>query len=561
MKKQHFLLCLLTFCVTFGQHKYPQNDFRNPLDFPIILAGTFGELRTNHFHAGIDIKTKGVVGKKVYAAKEGYVSRIKVSLWGYGKALYITHPNGYTTVYGHLQRFSDKIEEYIKKKQYEKESFEVHVFPNRDELVIEKDEIVAFSGNTGGSAGPHLHFEIRDTRTSKIINPLLFGYQVPDDITPRFNGLRITPIGENAAVNQIPVAQKIQTEKINSHLYVADEVEAIGKIGLQIDTHDLLNHAYNKNGVYSIDMTVNDTLVYHHDLETFAFDESKYINLLIDYGHYAKHRKKYQKTYIEPANKLSIYKTDKNKGYLHIKDQEHYRVEIMIKDIAKNTTIIRVPIKGNKIITPILKENPKTDFFISKNKYVTFKQGNSELRFPKNTFYEDVYIDYEASGDKIKVHQPNIPLNKSYTLTYFTDSLTAHQKKYVYFARKSGKYYNYVSTTKKANKIYTNTKYLGDYYLKYDSIAPIIYKPSFYNKQNISKHKTLSIYIKDKQTAIKNYYANVDGKWILMEYQPKKNKLVFDLNDLKATQQQHAFKLKVQDVLGNTKTYEASFYK
>ena len=561
MKKHLFLLYLLTFCVTFGQHKYPKNDFRNPLDFPIVLAGTFGELRTNHFHSGIDIKTKGISGKEVYVAKEGYVSRIKISLWGYGKAIYVTHPNGYTTVYGHLQKFSDRIEKYIKQKQYEKKSFEIQVFPNRDELTIEKDEIIAYSGNSGGSTAPHLHFEIRDTKTEKIINPLLFGLTVPDNITPRFGGLRMTPFGENAAVNQIPVAQDLHVSKINSHLYVSDEVEAIGKVGLQINTHDLLNNAANKNGVYSIDMTVNDTLVYHHDLETFAFDESKYINLLIDYGYYAKHRKKYQKTYIEPANRLSIYKTDQNKGYLYIKDQEFYRVEIIIKDFANNTTVIRVPIKGNKIITPIIKENIETPYFVDQNKYTVFKQGNSEIRFPKNTFYEDVYLDYSVSKNAIHVHKPNLPLDKNYTLTYFTDSLSTNEKKYVYFAYKSGRHYNYISTYRKDNKIYTNTKYLGDFYLKFDSIAPIVYKPSFYNKQDISKHKTLSIHIKDNETDIKNYYATIDGKWILMEYQPKKNRLFFDLKDLKATKQQHAFKLKIQDVLGNTKTYEASFYK
>ncbi|NIJ45415.1 murein DD-endopeptidase MepM/ murein hydrolase activator NlpD [Wenyingzhuangia heitensis] len=561
MKKTTYILFFLVTILSFGQQKYPQNDFRNPLDIPIILAGTFGELRTNHFHSGIDIKTQAVEGKKVYTAKDGYVSRIKVSHWGYGKALYITHANGYTTVYGHLKKFSPKIEAYVKKQQYKKESFEIQLFPSKSELPILTDEVIAFSGNTGGSSAPHLHFEIRDTKTEKIINPLLFGYKVTDNIPPIYRGLRATPFGKNSAINQIPVAQEIHVKKINNTLYVADEIKAIGKIGLAARTHDLLNYALNKNGVYSIEMHVNDSLVYYHNLETFAFNESKYINLFIDYPYYKQKFKKFQKTYIEPANKLSIYKQANNKGYINVNKDDVLRVEIIAKDVAGNKTILRIPIVGNKTIIPIVQENTTTPYFVSKNKYTVFKQGKSEIRFPKNTFYQDTYIDYEYNKDKITVHKPELPLDKSYTLTYFTDSLTTHQKEFVYFAQKSGRYYNYVTTYKKEDKIYTNTKYLGDFYLKYDSIPPKIYRSNFYNHQNISKHKELSIHIKDNETGIKNYYATVDNKWILMEYSPKKNKLTFNLNDLESTGKKHIFKLKIEDLLSNTKTFEANFTK
>ncbi|MDO6738972.1 M23 family metallopeptidase [Wenyingzhuangia sp. 2_MG-2023] len=561
MKKSIIFLLFINICSSFAQKNYPQNQFRNPLDIPIVLAGTFGELRTNHFHSGIDIKTNGVSGKKVYAAHQGYVSRIKISLWGYGKAIYVTHPNGYTTVYAHLKKFSDKIENYIKAKQYQKKSFEIQLFPGKGELPIETDEIIAYSGNTGGSTAPHLHFEIRDTKTEKIINPLLFGYDVKDNIHPTVLGLRISPLGKKSAINNLPVAQEIPLTKINAKTYVSKTIKATGKIGISIRTHDLLNYAPNKNGVYSIETYVNDTLKYHHDLETFSFDESKYINLLIDYAYYATKSRKFQKTYVEPFNKLSIYKNTVKKGYLNISDQKQYTVLIKISDFAKNVTTVKIPIQRDSIITPVLKEATKTPYYIPTNQYCVFKNKNVELRFPKATFYENMYLDFNVEDDHIHVHKPTLPLSKNYTIAYFMDSISPKQQKHAYLALKYRNNYNYVSSDKKGNKLYANTKSLGDFTVKYDSIAPKIEHLSFYKNQNLANHKSISVVIKDLQTDIKSYYATIDNEWILMEYEPKKNLLTFDLNDLKTQNKKHIFQLKIEDLLGNTNSLTIDFTK
>ena len=181
MKKILFFFLLST--SLYSQSEYPQDYFRNPLDITLVLSGTFAELRSDHFHSGLDIKTQRKTGLKVYTASMGYVSRIKISHYGYGKALYVTHPNGYTTVYGHLKKFSPRIEAYIKDCQYEKESYEVEVFPNNTELLVDTDEVIAYSGNTGGSGGPHLHFEIRDN-AERPINPMLFGSDTKDSKKP-----------------------------------------------------------------------------------------------------------------------------------------------------------------------------------------------------------------------------------------------------------------------------------------------------------------------------------------------------------------------------------------
>ena len=180
-----FLVFVLSFSISavVAQIKYPEDYFIKPLKIPLILSGTFGELRSNHFHSGLDIKTQQRVGLNVHSSAKGYVSRIKIAHWGYGKAIYITHPNGYTTVYAHLKKFAPKIEAYVKKHQYEKESYTIHLFPEANDLVVEKDEIIAYSGNSGGSGGPHLHYEIRDG-SAKPINPMFFGVEIPDTRIP-----------------------------------------------------------------------------------------------------------------------------------------------------------------------------------------------------------------------------------------------------------------------------------------------------------------------------------------------------------------------------------------
>ena len=209
-KKIFQLLLLFSTIAILGQEAdYPQNYFQKPLDIPIILSGTFGELRSNHFHSGIDVKTQQREGLKVFATAEGYVSRIKISHWGYGKAVYITHPNGYTTVYGHLKKFDKKIETYLKKKQYEKESFSIQLFPEVHELSVSKGEIIAFSGSTGGFVGAHLHYEIRKTDGAIPINPMLFGFRVTDTKTPSINALYAYPLSYEAQVHQSAKPVKI----------------------------------------------------------------------------------------------------------------------------------------------------------------------------------------------------------------------------------------------------------------------------------------------------------------------------------------------------------------
>ncbi|MCL7764188.1 M23 family metallopeptidase [Polaribacter sp. Z014] len=563
LKQTLLLFTFLSTFFTFSQEKYPQTYFRNPLGIPTVLAGTFGELRSNHFHSGVDIKTQGREGLKVYAPADGYVSRIKVSQYGYGKALYVTHPNGFTTVYGHLSKYADKIQKYVKSVQYKKELYETgNLFFKEDQFPVKKGEIIAFSGDTGSSGGPHLHFEVRNTKTENIINPLFFGLKPVDTKPPTFLALKVYPLNKNARVNNQNKSTVVSLKSIAKGKYKVDKISASGTIGFSVNVFDQLDKASNKNGIYSLEMFVNGKRYYHHDVETFSFAESKYINLHIDYPHYKKYSKKYQKTYKESANKLSTYKELINNGRVNIKNELNYNVEIIAKDYEENTSSLKISIAGKESNAIFTQPKDTTAYKIIAKNFYKFTQKNVTVAFPKNTFYEDVYLDFKVDKGVAKIHTPTIPLDKSFTLTFNVSKYSEAEKQQLYIANvENPKYPWYQYTRKKDSTFYTTTKTLGKYALVSDTHKPKVNILYFKNNQWISKSKTIKVKISDIGSGIKDYRATLDGKWILMEYNHKKRILTYNFSDKKLVGSKHIFKIVVSDNVGNTNTLSTTFFK
>lgn len=568
MKKSLNILFILCNFIVFGQgdisinSTYPTNYFQKPLDIPLVLAGTFGELRTNHFHAGLDFKTQQKEGLNVYAAAEGYVSRIKISLWGYGKAVYITHPNGYTTVYAHLKKFNKHIEDYIKKQQYKNENFEIQVFPSSTALPISKKELIAFSGSTGGFIGPHLHFEIRDTKTEKPINPMLFGIEVNDSKKPRINTLIGYSLDENSSINGIAIPTQLSLLNLKNGDLLATKIKAIGKIGFGINAYDQLDGSFNKNGLYNLSMFVNGEKVHEFEASSFSFNESKYINLLIDYERLENLNQRIQKCYIEPANKLSLYAKSSNNGYLTIEDGLTYSVVIIAEDFKGNTQKVTIPIEGKKVPILVNKKTIITPYKINRAAFNKFTKNGITVAFPKNTFYKDFFLDFDIKDAIVKVHKPIVPLNKRYTLTFNVSKYTSEEKKQLYIAyiNKKGKS-QYESTVKKNSTFYTSTKKLGNFTLLKDVERPKISLYNFKNEQWLTHYKTLKIKIKDGESGIKSYRGEIDGKWILLEYNVKNGILTYNFNDKKFTTAKHGLKIVVTDNVGNTNTTNATFFR
>ncbi|MEO9513813.1 MAG: M23 family metallopeptidase [Flavobacteriaceae bacterium] len=562
MRLQFFgILLLLSFNLT-SQDKYPQDIFQSPMGIPLVLAGTFGELRSNHFHAGIDIKTQQRQGLPVYSIADGTVTRIKVSHWGYGKAIYIAHPNGYTSVYAHLQKFSPEIEAYIKKIQYRKQTYEVEAFPDYGELKVTKGNTIAYSGNTGGSSGPHLHFEIRSSITEKPTNPLLYGYDIRDATNPSLVGLFGYPLSNDAVVNQSAKKIQLNFTKQPDGSFLADKVTAMGTIGFGFNGFDRQDMAANKNGVYAVKQIVNGKVFSEYNFETFSFRETRYLNTLIDYAHFGKFKQRIQKCFKEPYNHLSIYKTLYNNGKIDIKEGLSYVVELLISDVENNITKVRIPIIGEKESPKIKRDNKKTDDFIIADKPNNFDLGAAKVYFPANTFYEDFYIDLKKGLDTITVHDNSVAAHRNFVISFDVSKYSKEERKQLFIARLNRHGEPLHSKTYKRDISFTTrTRTFGTYALVKDSITPIIEAKNFKEKQWLSNYNYLSLKISDDLSGINSYNATINGDWVLMEYEPKTQTITYNFDDnvLKGTQCN--LKVVVTDNVGNSSVFERTFFK
>lgn len=562
MKKSIFLLILLLSQIVFGQENYPKDTFRSPLDIPLILAGTFGELRSNHFHSGIDIKTQQRQGLPVYAIADGTVTRIKVSHWGYGKALYIAHPNGYTSVYAHLQKFSPEIEAYVKQNQYQKRSYEIEVFPEYGQLKVSKDSLVAYTGNTGGSSGPHLHFEIRSSLSEKPTNPLLYGLDVRDATNPSLEALYAYPLSSDAVVNQSEERIQIPLSRQVDGSYLAEEVVAAGLIGFGVSAYDRQDMAANQNGLYELEQKVNGNVTSAYDFDNFSFGETRLINTLIDYEFLAKYRRRIQRCFRVNGNGLSIYKTLENDGKIRIEPGMSYTVEISLKDLAGNTTRILIPVEGKRESPQQKKTDFKTEHYISSAKPNNFDLGKAKVYFPANTFYDDFYIDLKTEGDTVSIHNNTVPVHKNFTLSFSTDGYDESFLKNAFIARLDERMRpEYMKTYKRGNTFSVRTRALGTYTLARDTIPPTVRPKNFKSKQWLSNYRYLSLLIADDLSGIDTYEATLNGEWILMEYEPKTRTITYNFDDRILDKKQCDLKVVVTDNVGNSTTFTSSFFR
>ncbi len=556
------LLCILCCSSLLAQTNFPKEYFSPPLDIPMQLSGNFGELRSNHFHAGFDFKTQQKEGLKVYSVAEGYVSRIKISTFGNGKTIYITHPNGYTSVYAHLQKAVGTIQDFIKLTHYKEQAFEIEVYLKPGELPIKKGEWIALSGNTGASEGPHLHFEIRDSKTEYIVNPMLFGFDsgLKDTKKPLISSIYVYPLSSTTTVNksQRPIVLNYSVQKDGT--FLADKVLANGSIGFGIITDDYDDVSFNKNGVYSVNSFLNGQPSFGYQFDTYSFDDMRYVNALIDYSKYKKTQQRVQRLFMKNKYNLPFIKTDEANGQITPIPNldEVYRIEVA--DFFGNKTEITVPIQFDNNSTVIPAEPKVSNYFIKANKDNIFEKENGTVFFPAGTFYDDFALNFDVKNKVLYLHDDTVPAHTNFTISISDSQFSKEQREKIFIGRIDGDKYSYNYTYGKDSVFTTKVKTLGKYKLVSDTLAPKISMSKPIEGKWVSDD-AIQFQISDLGSGIKSYNGYLNGKWVLFEYDNKTAKITHTFNNEFLLEGANELKVIVIDNVGNSTTFETRFFR
>jgi len=565
-----FLNILICSSIAFAQKidSVDKDYYAPPVKIPIFLAGNFAELRPNHFHAGIDIKTQGKTGLPVFAAADGYVARIAISETGYGNALYINHPNGTTTVYGHLKSFSKPIQDYIRNIQYENETFVIDQEIPEDMFPVKKGEQIAFSGNTGSSGGPHVHFEIRKTREEIVLNPLLFDLVVKDKIKPSIQSLMVYPVSDDASVagKQLPQQFDVIFSENSYQLKVNKTIPVYGEIGFGIQSIDLLDGSSNKCGIYSIKLSVDGKLIYSFEMNDLVMAESKYVNSHMDYSLAAKTGRRIYRTWLEPGNKMNIYDSIVKRGLFEATDGKIHTAQYEIADVKGNISTFSFKIKSQK--TEFVRREPTGKYFRVDRKNKIDEPG-IEFTIPEGAFYSNIDFQFNEKpsikpflSPIYQLHNSTVPLHFSCPLRIKADHLPERLQDKAMLAqidRSSGKI---LSATGKYEDgwVEGNIKVLGNYTLAVDTIPPKITPQIFNEKKVLRDPSCLKINVTDNFSGVSTYHGTIDGKWVLFEYDLKNNLLSYTFDKERFEfDKDHKLILEVSDFKQNASTYQVNF--
>ena len=544
---------------------FPQ--YPNPVKIPVFLSATFGEIRTNAFHAGVDIRTQGVEGKEVFAVADGYVSRIGVSPFGYGKVLYITHNDGFTSVYAHLSKFNKKIGEFVKDKQYEEKSFAQNIILEEGQFPIKRGDFLGFTGNSGGSGGPHLHYEIRYTETQEPVNPMFFGLKIKDAKKPCIKGLAIYPL-ENSSVNGQNSAVYLDVKNEDNTYFIDNDVFKVnGDIAFGINVFDQADGSNNKNGPYSIELFVEDVLTFSVISYKYSYSETRYVNSLIDYQYFKRNKERFIRTEIDEFNELKIY--EETNGVINVNQGDTLNIKYVVKDYNDNVSTLDFVLIGEE--KPVFENNEilsRLYHRIFDGEAAEISMDGFEAEIPEYAFYKNVAIEISQidtlgnifSYYAYQLGNEEIPLHKRIKIRIMPDDRFAGDTSLYVASVNSDGSYSFLGNKFVDGYIEAQTNVLGTYVIVKDTVMPIVKPVNFKNKSSISDNWSLRVEIEDKETGIAKYDMYVNDEWVLADYDAKNKLLIYQI-DNHVKKGRNTFKVIVTDMIGNMTVYSTALIR
>lgn len=561
-----FVFCsLLVVSSSIGVAQYNSSityDFHPPLKIPLVLAANFGELRSNHFHTGLDFKTNKKIGYTIHSIDDGYISRVKVSPWGYGLVVYVDHYNGLTSVYAHCSEFKGGLADLVKSRQEKEQNYEIEYFPQKDSLKVKRGEVIALSGNTGGSTAPHVHFEIRDTKTEHALNPLLFDFAITDTKKPIIRGVKVYALTDEGY--RIPNKSKVLSVFGSNGNYAlsgnkltipANYTSQNGGVGFAFDAIDQLDAADNICGVFKVYLIVDGDTVYGQDMTEISFETNRQINSHKDYEDYHLRRKHFQKTFKTPHNSMPIYRKLKNNGILKLAPGKSYRVQYICEDVHGNSSKLNFDL----VVEPGI-SGDANDFYTIKGEYLypdsAFMRAHNDfyILFPPRMIYEPTPLTLKYANE-LTFGSSAVPVQANYKIMLPIKNKTLADEKYLVIRKKINGASQTIKGTVNKDWITIKARDFGAFSVGVDTISPRVVSKNFVNGA-IVRGKELSFNLSDDLSGIVDYDIYIDDVWHVLEYEPKSKKYFFR-PDLALNGEKRVL-LRIEDACGNTAEEEYS---